>query len=133
MLIVATVLHFGQFIDRVDSGETDCFLFVVIKLTDSAVSQIKALQSEKASEGQFLRIFVEPGGCSGFEYGMSFDAQKDEDKLLEDNGVSFLVDPTSFDYLDGSEVDFDDGLAGKGFEVRNPNASSTCGCGRSFN
>jgi iron-sulfur cluster assembly protein/iron-sulfur cluster insertion protein len=105
----------------------------MIKLTDSAVSQIRCLAAEKAGEGQLLRIFVEAGGCSGFEYGMSFDEKKDEDQVLENNGVAFLVDATSFEYLDGSEVDFDDGLSGKGFEVRNPNASSTCGCGRSFN
>ena len=105
----------------------------MIKLTDNAVTQIKNLKAEKAGDGQLLRIFVEAGGCSGFEYGMSFDDRKAEDKVLEDNGVEFLIDPTSLDYLDGSEVDFDDGLNGKGFEVRNPNASSTCGCGRSFN
>jgi len=105
----------------------------MITLTDSAVKQIRALQAEKAGDGQLLRIFVEAGGCSGFEYGMSFDQRKDEDEVLEDNGIRFLVDPTSLEYLDGSEVDFDDGLSGKGFEVRNPNASSTCGCGRSFN
>jgi len=105
----------------------------MITLTDSAVSQIRGLQAEKASEGQLLRIFVEAGGCSGFEYGMSFDEKKDEDQVLQSNGVDFLVDATSLEYLDGSEVDFDDGLSGKGFEVRNPNASSTCGCGRSFN
>ena len=105
----------------------------MITLTDSAVSQIRALQKEKAEEGQLLRVFVEAGGCSGFEYGMSFDTRKDGDELLEDNGVQFLVDATSLEYLDGSEVDFDDGLSGKGFEVKNPNATSTCGCGRSFN
>lgn len=105
----------------------------MITLTENAVKQIQALQSEKASEGQLLRIFVEAGGCSGFEYGMSFDEKKSEDRVLEDKGVKFLVDETSYNYLDGSEVHFDDGLNGKGFEVKNPNASSTCGCGRSFN
>lgn len=105
----------------------------MITLTDSAAAKIESLKAEKAAPGQLLRIFVEAGGCSGFEYGMSFDDKKAEDRTLEDKGVEFLVDPTSFDYLDGSEVDFDDGLSGKGFEVRNPNASSTCGCGRSFN
>jgi iron-sulfur cluster assembly protein/iron-sulfur cluster insertion protein len=105
----------------------------MITLTDSAVAQIKQLQAEKASAGQTLRILVEAGGCSGFEYGMSFDVKKDDDQLFESNGVAFLVDATSLEYLDGSVVDFDDGLSGKGFEVRNPNASSTCGCGRSFN
>lgn len=105
----------------------------MITLTESAVTKIQALKAEKADEGQLLRIFVEAGGCSGFEYGMSFDEKKPDDQTLEDKGVQFLVDQTSFDYLDGSEVHFDDGLSGKGFEVRNPNASSTCGCGRSFN
>ncbi|MDP4610936.1 MAG: iron-sulfur cluster assembly accessory protein [Opitutales bacterium] len=105
----------------------------MITITDSAVLQISKLAAEKASEGQLLRIFVEAGGCSGFEYGMSFDDAKPDDKQLEDNGVLFLMDATSYEYLDGSEVDFDDGLSGKGFEIRNPNATSTCGCGRSFN
>lgn len=105
----------------------------MITLTDSAVSQIRKLEAEKAEAGQLLRIFVEAGGCSGFEYGMSFDSKKDDDQLLESKGVSFLMDPTSLKYLDGSEVHFDDGLSGKGFDIRNPNASSTCGCGRSFN
>lgn len=105
----------------------------MISLTDRAVTQIRKLKNDKAAEGHLLRVFVEAGGCSGFEYGMSFDAKKDDDQVLESNGVSFLIDPTSLEYLDGSEVDFDDGLSGKGFDIRNPNASSTCGCGRSFN
>ena len=105
----------------------------MITLTDSAVAQIRKLQLEKASEGQKLRILVEAGGCSGFEYGMSFGEKKKEDQVFESNGIAFLVDETSLEYLDGSVVYFGDGLAGKGFELRNPNASSTCGCGRSFN
>mgnify|MGYP001078576979 CR=1 FL=1 len=105
----------------------------MIKLTDKAVVKIRELEAEKATNGQRLRIFVEAGGCSGFEYGMSFDAKKADDAELEDNGVAFLMDPTSLEYLDGSVVDFDDGLSGKGFDIQNPNASSTCGCGRSFN
>lgn len=108
-------------------------LHSMITLTDSAVQQIAKLEAEKAVAGQKLRVFVEAGGCSGFEYGMSFDAKKEGDRELEDNGVSFLVDETSYEYLDGSEIHFDDGLGGKGFDIRNPNASSTCGCGRSFN
>jgi len=105
----------------------------MITLTDSAVAQIRQLQAEQATEGQKLRILVEAGGCSGFEYGMSFDNKKQDDQVFENNGVEFLVDETSLEYLNESVVDFDDGLTGKGFEVRNPNASSTCGCGRSFN
>jgi iron-sulfur cluster assembly accessory protein len=109
------------------------FAKIMITLTNSAVQQIAKLEAENAQEGQKLRVFVEAGGCSGFEYGMSFDDKKEGDRELSDNGVSFLIDETSFEYLDGSEIHFDDGLGGKGFDIRNPNASSTCGCGRSFN
>jgi iron-sulfur cluster assembly protein/iron-sulfur cluster insertion protein len=118
---------------QVDRLNFSALRISMIILTDSAVSQIRKLEADKAGEGQLLRIFVEAGGCSGFEYGMSFDDKKDDDQLLESNGVSFLMDATSHEYLDGSEVHFDDGLSGKGFDIRNPNASSTCGCGRSFN
>ena len=107
--------------------------YPMITLSDSAVTQIRRLESEKAEAGQSLRIFVEAGGCSGFEYGMSFDNKKEDDLLLESNGVSFLMDATSLEYLDGSVIHFDDGLNGKGFDIKNPNASTTCGCGRSFN
>lgn len=117
----------------IDSQLLNRSVIYMITLTDSAVSQIQSLQSDKGEVGKLLRVFVEAGGCSGFEYGMSFDDKKTEDKLLESNGISFLMDPTSLEYLDGSVVDFDDGLNGKGFEIKNPNATSTCGCGRSFN
>jgi iron-sulfur cluster assembly protein/iron-sulfur cluster insertion protein len=80
-----------------------------------------------------LRVFVESGGCSGFQYGMSFDESKPDDAQLESEGVPMLMDPASLAYLDGSMIDFDDGLHGKGFEIKNPNATSTCGCGKSFN
>ena len=80
-----------------------------------------------------LRVFVESGGCSGFQYGMSFDEKKDGDTELESEGVPILMDQASLAYLAGSQVDFDDGLHGKGFEIKNPNAQSTCGCGKSFN
>ena len=105
----------------------------MITLTDGAIMQVRKLEADKAKVGQLLRIFVEAGGCSGFEYGMSFDNKKVGDRLLESNGVSFLMDATSLEYLDGSVIHFDDGLNGKGFDIQNPNASSTCGCGRSFN
>ena len=105
----------------------------MLSFTDKSIAQIRRLEAEKAKEGQLLRISVDPGGCSGFEYGMSFDKIKEQDKVLENNGVSFLIDETSLEYLNGSVVDFDDGLNGKGFDIQNPNANSTCGCGRSFN
>lgn len=105
----------------------------MITLTERAAEHIKLLAKEKASDNHLLRLFVEAGGCSGLEYGMSFDVPKQEDHVLEDKGIQFVLDPTSLEYMQGSEVDFDDGLNGKGFDIRNPNASSTCGCGRSFN
>ncbi len=104
----------------------------MIQLTDSAARKIRTMHEELGDSEKLLRIFVEPGGCSGFEYGMSFDLPKADDQRMENNGIAFLMDPASLSYLDGSVVDFDDGLQGKGFEVRNPNATSTCGCGRSF-
>jgi iron-sulfur cluster assembly accessory protein len=91
------------------------------------------MHAELNSPDKRLRVFVESGGCSGFQYGMSFDDAKPDDAILESEGVSFLMDPPSLAYLNGSTVDFDDGLQGKGFEIKNPNAASTCGCGKSFN
>ena len=88
--------------------------------------------SENADTGKLLRIFIEPGGCSGFEYGMSMDLPKPSDNLGESQGVQFAVDGESVEYLSGTEIHFDDGLSGKGFEIRNPNAQTTCGCGKSF-
>ena len=117
----------------VDNTLLTGFIIPMITLTDCAIVQVRKLEADKAKEGQLLRVFVEAGGCSGFEYGMSFDYKKEGDRLLESNGVSFLMDATSLEYLDGSVIHFDDGLNGKGFDIQNPNASSTCGCGRSFN
>lgn len=105
----------------------------MITLTESAAKQIQSMHKEAGDDSKLLRIFVEAGGCSGFEYGMSFDEPKADDQRLSSEGVDFVVDPTSFAYLDGCSVHFDDGLNGKGFEINNPNASSTCGCGKSFN
>ena len=104
----------------------------MITLTGKAVEKVKSLQEENNAGGKLLRIFVESGGCSGFQYGMSFDEKKEDDEVIESGDVSILMDPASLDYMDGSEIDFDDGLQGKGFEIKNPNAASTCGCGKSF-
>lgn len=91
------------------------------------------MQSEQNALGKRLRVLVESGGCSGFQYGMAFDEPKAEDTNGESEGVPIVMDPSSLAYLQGSVVDFDDGLHGKGFEIKNPNAQSTCGCGKSFN
>ena len=103
-----------------------------ITLTASAATEITKRQKEVGDETKMLRVFVEAGGCSGFEYAMSFDEKKSDDIELVSEGVRFLTDEASLSYMSGSTIDFDDGLNGKGFDIQNPNASSTCGCGRSF-
>ena len=105
----------------------------MITLSSRAARQIETMHRAQTDDQKLLRVFVESGGCSGFEYGMSFDLRKPDDQLFESEGVRLVVDPTSLAYLDGTHIDFDDGLHGKGFELKNPNAQSTCGCGRSFN
>ncbi len=105
----------------------------MITLSPSAATQVRTMQAELTSDGKLLRVLMETGGCSGFQYGMSFDAPNSDDQVFESEGVKILVDPTSLAYLNGSHIDFDDGLHGKGFEIKNPNAQSTCGCGKSFN
>ena len=103
----------------------------MVTLTDGAVNKVKDLLSEtEASMG--LRIFVKPGGCSGFSYGMALDVQKDSDRVLTNRGIQVLVDEDSAPYVEGSEVDYVEGLEGTGFKIYNPNAVSTCGCGSSF-
>jgi iron-sulfur cluster assembly accessory protein len=104
----------------------------MITLTARAARQVQAMHAELNAPQKRLRVLVESGGCSGFQYGMSFDEPKPEDAQLESEGVSMVIDPTSLAYLEGSSIDFDDGLHGKGFEIKNPNAQSTCGCGKSF-
>ena len=104
----------------------------MISLTESAANKIRSLQQENGVENEYMRLSVEPGGCSGMEYAMSFASRDDGDEVIESHGVQVIVDAVSFTYLEGTEVHFDDGLHGKGFEIRNPNAQNTCGCGRSF-
>ncbi len=106
----------------------------MITLTERAAKQVTLLQGDLGGEGEgkILRLFVESGGCSGFQYGMSFDEPGKGDKVVESQGVKVVLDPPSLAYLKGSVVDFDDGLGGKGFDIQNPNAKDSCGCGRSF-
>ena len=101
--------------------------------TDSAASKVKELIEEEGNADLKLRVFVTGGGCSGFQYGCTFDeAVADDDTVLEKNGVVLLVDPMSYQYLVGAEIDYSEGLEGSQFVIKNPNASSTCGCGSSF-
>jgi iron-sulfur cluster assembly accessory protein len=105
----------------------------MITLTPRAARQVRSMQTSAGDPLKKLRVFVETGGCSGFQYGMSLDLPKPDDQEFISEGLAVLLDPTSLAYLQGSRVDFDDGLHGKGFEIKNPNAESTCGCGKSFN
>lgn len=105
----------------------------MITLSPRAAQQVRSMHAELDEPAKRLRVFVESGGCSGFQYGMSFDEPKPDDAQLESEGVPMLLDPASLAYLSGSTIEFDDGLHGKGFEIKNPNAASTCGCGKSFN
>ncbi|MEO7597980.1 MAG: iron-sulfur cluster insertion protein ErpA [Opitutus sp.] len=105
----------------------------MITLSPRAADRVRTMHAELNEPSKRLRVFVESGGCSGFQYGMKFDEPKSEDSQLESEGVPMLLDPASLTYMDGSVIDFDDGLHGKGFDIKNPNASSTCGCGKSFN
>lgn len=105
----------------------------MIVLTARAAQQIRTLQAEQNVANKRLRVLVESGGCSGFQYGMSFDDPKPQDVEFTSESVAIVVDRASLAQLDGISIDFDDGLHGKGFEIRNPNAHSTCGCGKSFN
>ena len=106
----------------------------MITVTDKAKSRIDVLLTEEGRDSSyFVRVGVEGGGCSGLSYKLEFDNQaKPEDKVFEDKGVKIAVDKKSFLYLVGTELDFSDGLNGKGFAFVNPNASRTCGCGESF-
>ena len=101
-------------------------------VSESACKRITTLLQEEAA-GTMLRVSVSGGGCSGFQYGFSFDEERAEDDIaVENDGVTLLVDPLSFQYLMGAEVDYSESLQGAQFVIRNPNASTTCGCGSSF-
>lgn len=101
--------------------------------TESAASKVKELIEEEGTPDLKLRVFVSGGGCSGFQYGFTFDeTTNDDDTLIERDGVTLLVDPMSLQYLAGAEIDYTDGLQGSQFVIRNPNATTTCGCGSSF-
>jgi iron-sulfur cluster insertion protein len=101
--------------------------------SDSAASKVKQLIEEEGNPDLKLRVFVTGGGCSGFQYGFTFEeASNEDDTSLEKNGVTLLIDPMSFQYLVGAEIDFQESAEGAQFVIKNPNATSTCGCGSSF-
>ena len=101
--------------------------------TDSAALKVRSLIAEEENDNLKLRVFVTGGGCSGFEYGFTFDEDlEDDDTTIENHGVQLVVDSLSFQYLAGAEIDFKEDLQGSRFVVTNPNAATTCGCGNSF-
>jgi len=105
----------------------------LMAVTDAAVNKIKGLIEEEGKPELMLRVFVTGGGCSGFQYGFSFEeAVNDGDTKVEKDGVKLLVDPMSFQYLVGAEIDYKEDLEGSRFVIKNPNATTTCGCGSSF-
>jgi iron-sulfur cluster assembly accessory protein len=105
----------------------------VVTLTEPAVRHLTGmLADDPENAGKSLRIFVEAGGCSGLQYGMVFDEKRDDDLAITYPGVGVVVDPFSAEYLRGAVIDFSEELTGGGFKINNPNAQSSCGCGKSF-
>ena len=101
--------------------------------TDAAAEKVKSLIEEEKNKNLKLRVFISGGGCSGFQYGFTFDENmQDGDTKVEKRGVTLLVDPMSYQYLMGAEIDYTEGLEGAQFVIKNPNATTTCGCGSSF-
>ena len=101
--------------------------------TDNAANKVKQLIEEEGNIELKLRVFVSGGGCSGFQYGFTFDEViNEDDTVMNKNGVQLLIDPMSFQYLVGAEIDYQEGLEGSQFVIKNPNATTTCGCGSSF-
>jgi len=104
-----------------------------IVFTDSAATKVKQLIDEEGNAELKLRVFVTGGGCSGFQYGFTFDeVTNDDDTVMEKGGVTLLIDPMSYQYLLGAEIDYQESIEGAQFVIKNPNATSTCGCGSSF-
>lgn len=104
----------------------------MITLTENATKHIKTLGKDQDAGDKPLRVYVEAGGCSGMEYGMAFDEKKADDEIVRQDGVEVVIDPMSANFLKGSVIDYVDSLQGSGFQIKNPNVHSTCGCGKSF-
>ena len=104
----------------------------MVTLTNEATERLRALVAEEGEPGAGLRVEVVPGGCSGFEYALSLQSPKDGDEIVESGGVRVLIDRFSVPYLLGVELDFEESFQGSGFVINNPNASASCGCGKSF-
>jgi iron-sulfur cluster assembly protein len=103
----------------------------MVTLTDNAAGKVKELMDGQADVSG-LRVAVRGGGCSGFQYALMFDEQREDDRVFDHQGIKLLIDSDSFQFVDGSEVDYVEGLQGAGFSVNNPNVVAACGCGQSF-
>jgi len=104
-----------------------------VELTDSAAAKVKELIDEENNDSLKLRVFIQGGGCSGFQYGFTFEEdQQEDDTAVKNGGVTLLVDPMSLQYLTGAKIDYKEDLEGARFVINNPNATTTCGCGSSF-
>ncbi|NOQ82084.1 MAG: iron-sulfur cluster insertion protein ErpA [Methylophaga sp.] len=104
-----------------------------VNFTDAAAGKVRTLIEEEGDDQLKLRVFITGGGCSGFQYGFTFEDEVSEgDTEVVNDGVTLLIDPTSYQYLVGAEIDYTDGIEGSQFVIRNPNATTTCGCGSSF-
>ena len=104
-----------------------------VNFTDAAAKKVSDLIVEEGDDRLKLRVFITGGGCSGFQYGFTFEEDVNEDDTqVMNGGVTLLIDPTSYQYLVGAEIDYTDGVEGSQFVIRNPNATTTCGCGSSF-
>ena len=114
-------------------SDTATEMTVDVTFSDAAANKVKLLIAEEKNPDLKLRIYISGGGCSGFQYGFSFDEKVgDGDVVVENGEVALVIDPMSYQYLIGAEVDYTEGLKGAQFVVRNPNATTTCGCGSSF-
>ena len=119
--------------ERISMTVVEAFDPNEIRLTDNAASKVRALVEDEGNPGLKLRVYITGGGCSGFQYGFSFDESVSEDDMVvERNGATALIDAMSYQYLVGSELDYSEGLEGSRFVVNNPNATTTSGCGASF-
>jgi len=128
---IATIVMSMEMITDLPTVQNNAMPGIVF--TNAAARKVQELILEEQNPDLKLRVYISGGGCSGFQYGFSFDEEQAEDDIAVSNdGVTLLVDPLSFQYLMGAEVDYSESLQGAQFVIRNPNASTTCGCGSSF-
>jgi iron-sulfur cluster insertion protein len=123
----------GSFLPECRMSGVEVFTPQILQVTEAAAAKVRSLVEEEDNPDLKLRVYVTGGGCSGFQYGFTFDETlAEDDSVVEKNGIQVVVDAMSYPYLVGAKVDYEEGLQGSKFIIQNPNASSTCGCGSSF-